>query len=88
MTKIVECVPNFSEGKDKDKIKIILDAMTAIHGITLLDYESDADHNRSVVTIVGEPENVLQGAFEGIKKATELIDLLTPPCSTLIEDLI
>lgn len=75
MPKIVECVPNFSEGRDKDKINSIISSMTAIDGVTLLDFESDADHNRSVVTIVGEPEQVLQAAFEGVKKASELIDL-------------
>ena len=75
MSKIVECVPNFSEGKDKDKINAIVSSMTAIEGVTLLDQESDADHNRSVITIVGEPEQVFNGVFEGIKKATDLLDL-------------
>lgn len=75
MSKIIECVPNFSEGRDKNKIDTIVSSMTAIKGVTLLDQESDADHNRSVVTIVGEPESVFNGVFEGIKKATELIDL-------------
>ncbi len=77
LTKIVECVPNFSEGLDKEKINTIVSSMTAINGVTLLDQESDPDHNRSVVTIVGEPDAVLSAVFEGIKKATELIDLRT-----------
>ena len=75
MAKIIECVPNFSEGRNKDKINAIIASMTAISGITLLDQESDPDHNRSVITIVGGPEQVITAAFEGIKKATELIDL-------------
>lgn len=75
LAKIVECVPNFSEGRDKDKVNTIVSSMTAINGVTLLDQESDPDHNRSVVTIVGEPEAVLEAVFQGITKATELIDL-------------
>ena len=75
MSKIIECVPNFSEGRDKNKINTIVSCMTAINGVTLLDKESDADHNRSVITIVGEPDQVFDAVFEGIKKATELIDL-------------
>ena len=77
LPKIVECVPNFSEGRDKEKVNTIVSSMTAISGVTLLDQESDPDHNRSVVTIVGEPDAVLKAVFEGIKKATELIDLRT-----------
>ena len=75
MVKIIECVPNFSEGRDKNKINTIVACMTAISGIALLDQESDPDHNRSVITIVGEPESVMSAVFEGIKMATELIDL-------------
>ena len=75
MAKIVECVPNFSEGRDKEKITTIVSSMTAFPGVTLLDQESDTDHNRSVITIVGEPEQVFKAAFEGIKKAMTLIDL-------------
>jgi len=74
MEKIVECIPNFSEGRDKAKIdQIIAEIQSA--GVELLDQEMDADHNRAVITFVGEPDAVLEGAFRGIKKASELIDL-------------
>lgn len=75
MTEIIECVPNFSEGRDSEKIKQILDTITAVDGVTLLDHQSDPDHNRTVVTIVGNRDAVFNGAFEGIKKAKDLIDL-------------
>jgi glutamate formiminotransferase/formiminotetrahydrofolate cyclodeaminase len=73
--RLVECVPNFSEGRRPEVLDQILSAMTAVEGVTLLDREMDADHNRAVVTIVGEPEPVLEGAFRGIAKARDLIDL-------------
>jgi glutamate formiminotransferase len=73
--KLVECVPNFSEGRDPEKLDTIVGAMTAVEGVRLLDKEMDADHNRAVVTIIGEPEAVLEGAFRGIEKASELVDL-------------
>ncbi len=73
--KIVECVPNFSEGRRKEVVDAIVEAMTAIPGVKLLDVEMDPDHNRSVVTIAGPPESVLDAAFNGIAKAVELIDL-------------
>jgi len=75
MKKIVECIPNFSEGRDLEKVKQILKAITAVPGIVLLDHESDADHNRSVVTFAGEPQAVVEAAFQAIKKAAELINL-------------
>jgi glutamate formiminotransferase len=74
MEKIVECIPNFSEGRDQDKLDQILAEIKSA-GVELLDQEKDADHNRAVVTFVGEPEAVLEAAFKGIKKASELIDL-------------
>lgn len=74
MEKIVECIPNFSEGRDQAKIDQILDVIKSA-GVELLDHEKDADHNRAVVTFVGEPEAVLDAAFRAIKKAAELIDL-------------
>ncbi|MGB3341466.1 MAG: glutamate formimidoyltransferase [bacterium] len=74
MEKIVECIPNFSEGRDQDKLDQILAEIKSA-GVELLDQEKDADHNRAVVTFVGEPEAVLEAAFRGIKKASELIDL-------------
>jgi glutamate formiminotransferase / formiminotetrahydrofolate cyclodeaminase len=75
MKRIVECVPNFSEGRDPAKIEAIITAMREVPGVYLLAHESDADHNRSVVTLAGEPEAVAEGALRGVGKAAELIDL-------------
>ncbi|MDY6894522.1 MAG: glutamate formimidoyltransferase [Thermotogota bacterium] len=77
MNKIVECVPNFSEGRDKEKLERIVDELRKQEGIKLLDYSMDKDHNRSVVTFVGEPDQVIEAAFNACKKAAELIDLRT-----------
>ncbi len=77
MPKIVECVPNFSEGRRPEVLKAITDAITAVPGVVLLDAEMDKDHNRAVVTLAGEPLAVKKGVFQGIKKASELIDLRT-----------
>jgi glutamate formiminotransferase / formiminotetrahydrofolate cyclodeaminase len=74
MSTLVECVPNFSEGRDKSKVDAIVDAMK-IPGVYLLDRESDADHNRSVITIVGEREAIQEAAIRGVGKAAEVIDL-------------
>jgi glutamate formiminotransferase/formiminotetrahydrofolate cyclodeaminase len=74
MPALVECVPNFSEGRDKSKIDSILEAMK-MDGVYLLDREMDADHNRCVITLVGEPANVAEAAIRGVGKAAELIDL-------------
>ena len=73
-TTLVECVPNFSEGRDKAKVDAIIDAMR-IDGVYLLDREMDADHNRCVITLVGEREPIQEAAIRGVGKATELIDL-------------
>jgi len=75
MQQIVECVPNFSEGQREEVIQQIAEAIRSVPGVRLLDVESDADHNRSVVTFVGEPEAVLQGAFQGMAQAAGLIDM-------------
>jgi glutamate formiminotransferase / formiminotetrahydrofolate cyclodeaminase len=75
MKRLVECVPNFSEGRDAAKVEAIVAAMSEVPGVFLLDRESDADHNRSVITIVGEPEAVGEAALRGVGKASELIDL-------------
>jgi glutamate formiminotransferase / formiminotetrahydrofolate cyclodeaminase len=75
MKRIVECVPNFSEGRDTAKIDAIIAAMREVPGVYLLDRESDADHNRSVVTLAGEPEAVAEAALRGVGKAAQLIDL-------------
>jgi glutamate formiminotransferase len=74
MAALIECVPNFSEGRDKARVESILNAMKR-DGVHLLDYEMDADHNRSVVTLVGAREPLLAAVLAGIGKATELIDL-------------
>ncbi|MFZ0304090.1 MAG: glutamate formimidoyltransferase [Terracidiphilus sp.] len=71
---IVECVPNFSEGRDAAKVDAIVEAMM-LPGVVLLDREMDADHNRSVITIAGEREAVEEAAIRGVGKAAELIDL-------------
>ncbi|RLC53402.1 MAG: glutamate formimidoyltransferase [Candidatus Cloacimonadota bacterium] len=73
--RIVECVPNFSEGRDLKIIEQITDKIKAVDGATLLDVDPGADTNRTVVTIVGEPEPVMEAAFQAIKKASELIDM-------------
>lgn len=77
MKQLVECVPNFSEGRDKDKIKQITDAIESVEGISLLDVDMGASTNRTVVTFVGEPGKVVEAAFRGISKAAELIDMRT-----------
>src|SRR5437773_5586881 len=74
MSTLVECVPNFSEGRDKAKVDAIVDAMK-VEGVYLLDREMDADHNRSVITLVGEREPIQEAAIRGVGKAAELIDL-------------
>ncbi|MDE6010891.1 MAG: glutamate formimidoyltransferase [Muribaculaceae bacterium] len=74
-TRIIECVPNFSEGRDPEKIKQITDAITAVKGIKLLDVDPGEATNRTVVTFVGEPEAVVEAAFQGIKRAAEVIDM-------------
>ena len=74
MSTLVECVPNFSEGRDKAKVDAILAAMK-MDGVYLLDREMDADHNRCVITLVGEREAIQEAAIRGVGKAAELIDL-------------
>lgn len=74
MQTLVECVPNFSEGRDKSKVDAIVNAMK-LDGVYLLDREMDADHNRCVITIVGDREAVQEAAIRGVGKAAELIDL-------------
>ncbi len=71
---LVECVPNFSEGRDKAKVDAIVEAMK-LPGVYLLDREMDADHNRCVITLVGEREAIQEAAIRGVGKAAELIDL-------------
>jgi glutamate formiminotransferase/formiminotetrahydrofolate cyclodeaminase len=75
MQKLIECVPNFSEGQDEKIIRQITDAIKSVDGVTLLDVDPGATTNRTVVTFVGNPEASVEGAFRGIKKAAELIDM-------------
>ena len=75
MNKIIECVPNFSEGRDLKKLEQILDCFRGKEGVKLLDYSSDQDHNRSVVTVIGEPDALRDAMVEAIGKAVELIDM-------------
>jgi len=75
MQKLIECVPNFSEGRDLNVIRQITDAIAAVEGVSLLDVDPGASTNRTVVTFVGSPEAAVEGAFRGIQKAAELIDM-------------
>ena len=75
MQKLIECVPNFSEGRDLDIIRQITDAIESADGVTLLDVDPGASTNRTVVTFVGSPEAAAEAAFRGIQKAAELIDM-------------
>lgn len=77
MNKIIECVPNFSEGRDLQKIDKIVAPFRARKGVKLLDYSNDEDHNRLVVTVVGEPEPLRDAVLEAIGVAVRLIDLNT-----------
>ena len=73
--RIIECVPNFSEGRNMEAIKQITDAIESIKGVKLLDVDPGEATNRTVVTFVGEPEAVVDAAVAGIKRATEVIDM-------------
>ncbi len=75
MKRLIECVPNFSEGRDPAKVDAIVAAMSSVPGVYVLDREMDADHNRSVITLAGEPDAVAEAALLGVGKAMELIDL-------------
>ena len=75
MQKLIECVPNFSEGRDLNVIRQITAAIEAVDGVSLLDVDPGASTNRTVVTFVGNPEAVVEAAFRGIQKAAELIDM-------------
>src|SRR5215510_15537681 len=74
MASLIECVPNFSEGRDKAKVDAIVEAMK-MDGVYLLDREMDSDHNRCVITLVGEREPIQEAAIRAVGKAAELIDL-------------
>jgi len=75
MAKIVECIPNFSEGRNPAVIEAIVNEIRKIDGCELLDVEADASHNRVVVTFTGTPDAAVEAAFQACKKAAELIDL-------------
>jgi glutamate formiminotransferase len=75
LRKIVECVPNFSEGRDTGKIQQIAAEVEKAHGVKLLDVDSNADHNRSVVTFIGAPQPVKKAAYNTIARAAEIIDM-------------
>src|SRR5438093_968980 len=75
MQKLIECVPNFSEGRDLDTIRQISDAIKSVDDVSLLDVDPGASTNRTVVTFVGNPEAAVEEAFRGIKKAAQLIDM-------------
>jgi glutamate formiminotransferase/formiminotetrahydrofolate cyclodeaminase len=75
MQKLIECVPNFSEGRDQNIIRQITDAIEWVDGVSLLDVDPGASTNRTVVTLVGSPEAAVEAAFRAIKKAAELIDM-------------
>lgn len=73
--RIIECVPNFSEGRNPEVIKQITDAITSVKGVRLLDVDPGEATNRTVVTLVGEPEAVMEAAFQGIRRASQVIDM-------------
>jgi len=75
LDKVVECVPNFSEGRDKTIIDQITSEIKKVDGVTLLDVDPGYDMNRTVVTFIGHPEGVKTAAFNAIKKASDLIDM-------------
>lgn len=75
--RVVECVPNFSEGRDMAKMRLITEAIETVAGVKLLDVDPGADTNRTVVTFVGDPDSVVEAAFRGIKRASEVIDMRT-----------
>ena len=75
MEKLIECVPNFSEGRDLDKINNIVNEMGSVGQITILDVDPGADTNRTVVTMVGPPDTIAEAVFKGIKCASEVLDM-------------
>ncbi len=75
MSAIIECIPNFSEGRREEIIETIADTIRVIKGVKLLDYSSDKSHNRSVFTFIGDPESVKKAAFASCKMASKLINM-------------
>jgi glutamate formiminotransferase len=75
MKRLIECVPNFSEGRDPAKVDALIQTMSKLPGVWVLDHEMDADHNRCVITLAGDPDAVAEAALQGTGKAIELIDM-------------
>src|SRR5438477_9832355 len=75
MKQVIECVPNFSEGRDLEVIRQITAAIESVDGVSLLNVDPGASTNRTVVTFAGDPETVVEAAFRGIQKAAQLIDM-------------
>src|SRR2546430_14395262 len=75
MKRLIECVPNFSEGRDSAKVDAIIAAMSSVPGVYVLDRKMDTDHNRCVITLAGETDSVGEAALLVVGKAAELIDL-------------
>lgn len=75
--QLIQCVPNFSEGRNPEKIETILNVFRGKQGVKLLDYQSDSDHNRTVVTVVGEPDPLKTALMEAVGSAIEVIDMRT-----------
>ena len=75
MKRLIECVPNISEGRDSNKIKSIASVVEEVEGVKLLDVDPGKATNRTVITFVGEPEQVIEAAYRLIRKASELIDM-------------
>jgi glutamate formiminotransferase len=75
MLPLVECVPNFSEGRNAETVQQIAEAIGSVETACVLDRHTDPDHNRSVITFVASPQRVVEAAFEGVKRASELIDM-------------
>ena len=76
-SRLVECIPNFSEGRRPERVKLIADAITAVKPACVLDTHIDPDHNRSVITFAAPPETVVEAAVNAVKQASELIDMRT-----------
>src|SRR5438128_5920547 len=77
MDRLVECVPNISEGRKPETIDALVHAIEAVPGVVVLDRQSDADHNRSVLTFIGPPESVVESAFRAAEEALRRINLTT-----------
>ena len=75
VARIVECIPNFSEGRNLESVEELVKVARSVPGVSLLDYSSDANHNRSVLTLIGDPDKIGEAAFLLCKKAAELIDM-------------